>query len=525
VSEKLTILLLHFAIALTLSVIITPFTRFVGARLGAFDEQGERKVHLGAIPRVGGIAICLSFLVSVFILHFLFGLPQAYLTLDRKTGLFLAGGLIVFGIGLFDDFHPIGHRVKFCFQVFGSSIAYLGGVHITYLFGVDIGGAHAVASYAVTIFWFVLFINALNLIDGLDGLAGGIAFFTSTVMAIISYWRGDFSSAFLFGALAGTCLGFLRYNFNPASIFMGDGGSYFLGYIIAGISILSSSKSQVGATILIPLLALGVPIFDTILAPIRRFLIGKRMFRPDTGHVHHRLVSMGFSTKKAVWIIYAASLVLCVFSLFLVNLHNQTVGIFLASLASVVFLFLKKLGYLQHLDADRIYGWIKDVSDEAGLSRERRSFLNLQLAICDSKDLEELWKNTCRALMMLDFDMSKIKVANQANRGDRNPDQPAGHTDLGIPGISLPKRELDNVGEADHDVEWTWTYNGFDPNRYVCQECMFKLELPLLDDQNNNLGTLWLVKDLKRNSFSHYTLRRVEHLRRSVTRTLKTLGQ
>ena len=524
-SGKLTIIFIHFVTALVLALLTTPLVGSLGTRLRAFDQPNERKVHRKPIPRVGGIAIFLSFFVTLFVTHLLYGPYETALTLDLKVGMFLLGGIVVFGVGLCDDFHRIRPRIKLAFQVLGASIAYLGGIHITNLFGLDLELPYGpLVSYAVTVFWFVLFINALNLIDGLDGLAAGIAFFSATVMTIISTWGGHYFNALVFGTLAGACLGFLRYNFNPASIFMGDGGSYFLGYVIAGMSIVNSSKTQIGATILIPLLALGVPIFDTLLAPLRRFVMGKGMFRPDTGHIHHRLVAMGFSTKKTVWIIYAASVVLCAVSLLLVHLQNQRIGIFLVSLALVAFLFLKRLGYLEYLAADKIYGWFRDVSDVAGLTHERRSFLNLQLEINDSKDLQELWQNTCQALTMLDFDMSKIVISNHRNGGNGKSGHAAVVAHQGTNGNGGPKVKPTNGDKANGHVELVWTHNGFDLNSDGCRDCLLKLELPLLNDRADNLGMLWLVKDLKRHSVSHYTLRRVEHLRRSVTRTLERLG-
>ena len=155
-----------------------------------------------------------------------------------------------------------------------------------------------VFSYLITLFWFILFINAVNLADGLDGLAGGIICFVASVMVILSILNDNYVVAMMFTALSGSVLGFLRYNFNPASIFLGDGGSYFLGYMIAALSILGNVKHQVGAATMIPILALGVPLFDTILSPLRRFVKGRKMFHPDDGHVHHRLIRMGFSVKK-----------------------------------------------------------------------------------------------------------------------------------------------------------------------------------------------------------------------------------
>jgi UDP-GlcNAc:undecaprenyl-phosphate/decaprenyl-phosphate GlcNAc-1-phosphate transferase len=524
VSGKLTIIFVYFVTALVLALLTTPLAGSLGTKLGAFDHPNERKIHRKPIPRVGGIAIFLSFFTTLFLTHLLYGPYETALNLDIKVGMFLTGGIIVFGIGLCDDFHRIKPRVKFAFQVLGASIAYLGGIHITNLFGLDLRLPYGPpVSYVVTVFWFVLFINAINLIDGLDGLAAGIAFFSSTVMTVISTWSGQYLNGLVFGTLAGACLGFLRYNFNPASIFMGDGGSYFLGYIIAGMSIVNSSKTQIGATILIPLLALGVPIFDTILAPIRRFVVGKGMFRPDSGHIHHRLVAMGFSTKKAVWIIYVASMGLCVMSLLLVNRHNQEIGIFLVFLALVAFLFLKRLGYLEHVAANKICDWFRDVSDEAGLSHDRRSFLNLQLEINNSKDLQELWHNTCQALTVLDFDMSKIVISNHGNGGNGKSGHPAMVADQETNGNGRHRNVPANGDKANGHLELLWTHNGFDLSKDGCQECLLKLELPLLNDRNDNLGILWLIKDLKRNSFSHYTLRRVEHLRRSVTRTLERL--
>ncbi len=234
---------------------------------------------------------------------------------------------------------------------------------------------------------------------------------------------------------------------------------------------------------------------------------------------------MGFSTKKAVFIIYAASMVLCILSLLLVNLQNRIIGIFLLALAITAFCFLKRLGYLKHIAPERIYGWIKDVSDEAGFSHERRSFLNMQLEISGSKTYQELWQNTCKALEMLDFDMSKILLWNHANGRNGNSDfwrNPGGPINL-RKGIAGSMAETSDGKRGNRRVEWVWTHNGFDIDRDGRHECLLKLELPLLDDRNNNLGMLWLVKDLKRNSVSHYTLRRIEHLRRSVTQTLDKL--
>jgi UDP-GlcNAc:undecaprenyl-phosphate GlcNAc-1-phosphate transferase len=387
------------------------------------------------------------------------------------------------------------------------------------------------------VFWFVLFINAVNLIDGLDGLAAGIIFFASLVLIILSVVKGEYLIGMLFAALAGACLGFLRYNFNPASIFMGDSGSYFLGYAIAGLSIMGSIKSQVGAAMLIPVMALGIPLFDTILSPIRRFVRGRKMFHPDKGHVHHRLVEMGLTTKKVVWMIYAMTFSLCL---------------------------IRKLGYFEYVASDKIYGWFKDLSDEAGFSHDRRSFLNLQIEIEESGDLKALWVNVCRALEKLKFDMGEMDVRAGAGgsqmsevRGLRTEDggrrsevgdRRAGSGDRRTQKSSKLKAESSKLkaqreegmsscgtdelkgvgnnpglgleGNPGSKRQLFWTRDGFDSSNDICKESLLKLELPLIDNENKMLGTLWLIKDLNTDAISHYTLRRVEHLRRTVIGTL-----
>ena len=218
----------------------------------------------------------------------------------------------------------------------------------------------------------------------------------------------DYLIALEFAALAGALLGFLRYNFNPASIFMGDGGSYFIGYTIAALSVLGSIKTQLGTTLLIPLLALGVPIFDTLLAPIRRWMLGRRMFHPDKGHIHHQLVERGISSRQAVLIIYGISFVLCAAGIILVHIRNAMAGVLLVVLIIVLFIVIRKLGYLEYLAVDKFSGWFRDLSYEAGFTHSRRSFLNVQIETERSQSIEEIWENVCEAMDIMQFDKGEI---------------------------------------------------------------------------------------------------------------------
>jgi len=453
------------------------------------DEPAERKVHVKPIPRTGGLAIFVVFVLTLVISSLFNTNISNLLELDRQIIFFFGGAVICFGIGLFDDFRRLGPKVKFSFQIIAASIAYWGGIHIG---GFNVFAVYikvGLLSYFITVFWFIFFINAVNLVDGLDGLAGGIVVFASVIMVILSILREDYLTALFFTALGGSVLGFLRYNFNPATVFLGDGGSYFLGYAVAGLSIMGSVKSQVGAAMLIPLLALGVPLFDTVLSPLRRFIRGKRMFRPDNEHIHHRLVDMGLTTKKTVLLIYMLTFFLCIAAVIMVNMRDEQAGLFLIVLGAGAVIFVRKLGYFEYIASDKLYGWFKDLTDDVGIRRERRSFLSRQIDTGRSETLEELWQNIIMALEMLEFDMAKLHL------NSKNP--------------------LDTKVQN----QLVWTRDGFDQNNDLGKECLFKLEVPLLNNKNKNFGTLCLVKNLQRDAINHYTLRRVEHLRRTLVAT------
>jgi UDP-GlcNAc:undecaprenyl-phosphate GlcNAc-1-phosphate transferase len=232
-------------------------------------------------------------------------------------------------------------------------------------------------------------------------------------MIILSAMHGDYLTAFYFSALGGAILGFFKYNFNPASIFLGDGGSYFLGYAVAALSIVGSVKSQLGALMLMPLLALGVPIFDTILSPTRRFIKGRKIFRPDQGHIHHIFLRMGLSSRKVVLIIYGITMALCLLAIFFVNLRNGAGGFVLIILLCGMIFMVRKMGYLEYLAFDKFYGWFQDVTDVAGFSNERRSFLSLQIEANKSRKLEELWAHIGNALEMLRFDKTELHYCTE----------------------------------------------------------------------------------------------------------------
>ena len=564
----MTTILITFLVALGLSLLLTPLAGKFGKRFGAVDVPNDRKIHATVMPRTGGLAIFVTFLVVLVIAKLWKTEITNLFILDQEILFFLCGALIAFGIGFVDDFHRINAGVKFLFHVAAASVAFFGGLKIG---TIGIFGSSFVSgsfSYVLTVFWFVILINAINLVDGMDGLAGGIIVFACIVIVILNILRAEYFTAILFSALGGATLGFLRYNFNPATIFLGDGGSYFLGYAVAGLSIMSSAKTQIGAILLIPVLALGVPIFDAILAPVRRFVRGKKMFSPDNGHIHHRLMEMGLTTKRVVWTLYSISCALCIAAVIVVNLRDEKAGLFLVVLGVGAVFFVRKLRYFEYFGSDKIYGWLRDITDVAGLSRERRSFLNVQMDMSASKSLDGLWENTIRGVDMLQFDMVEMALPGTRDRGQRSevidpqiiPVRSSGPIPVpfseamgqagqaqitqirkkgqkvfqegieakgGCKGLDLAGGDVGQGGERRSKNDWQrrWIRDGFDGEIDICRECMLKLELPLLKEDGHNLGTLWLAKDLKRDSISHYTLQRVEHLRRTLINTVEKLAK
>ena len=300
ISDSLLINILWVTVgAFLLTAFLVPLVKLLAFRIGAVDKPNQRKVHTKVMPRMGGLAIYAAYWVATFL-----ALPA-----DRPlVGAFLGATLLVF-VGIVDDMTDMPAKLKLLGQIIAAGIACAGGVRIEFVtgfIGADLLNL-AWLSVPVSIIWMVAIINAINLIDGLDGLAAGVSCIAAVSMAIVALQNQDVHMALMAVGLAGAALGFLLYNFHPASIFMGDTGSMFLGYMLAVISIHSASKGLTVVSVFIPILILGVPIFDTLFAIIRRSLAGQPIFEADKAHLHHCLLRMGLSHRNTVLLIYAIS--------------------------------------------------------------------------------------------------------------------------------------------------------------------------------------------------------------------------
>jgi len=291
---------LAFATAVFVSFALTPIVKTFAYKIGAIDvPKDARRMHKDPIPRVGGLAIYLGFLVSALI----FG------NLDNSFKAILLGSVVLVLMGIVDDVMALPAKTKFVGQIAAAMIPILTDVRISVLTNpfssepIHLGWL----SIPVTVVWIVGMINAVNFIDGLDGLACGVSSIASLTVFTIALLVSEPYVAIVMAALAGACFGFLPYNLNPAKIFMGDTGATFLGYILATISIQGMFKYYAIVTFIIPFLLLGVPIFDICFAFLRRIAKGKSPMVADRSHMHHKLIDMGFSQKQAVAIIYVIS--------------------------------------------------------------------------------------------------------------------------------------------------------------------------------------------------------------------------
>ncbi len=282
-----------------LSFTLTPPVRVLAHKLKAIDVPADgRRMHKKPIPRMGGLAIFVAFSVTILI----FG------DINKQIVGLLLGAVIIVVLGMLDDIYRLNAWLKLCVQIISAAIPVFMGVKIEFInfFGKYIV-FNELLSFALTVVWIVAVTNAVNLIDGLDGLACGISTISAFTIMVFALLHLDFRVAFIVAVLAGSCLGFLPYNRNPARIFMGDTGALFLGYTLSVISVLGLFKFDAIVSFWIPFLTFALPLADTIFATVRRLIHRQPIFSPDRGHFHHRLIDIGFTQKQAVAVLYSVS--------------------------------------------------------------------------------------------------------------------------------------------------------------------------------------------------------------------------
>ena len=342
--------MLAFVLAAITALLATPLVMILAARTGALDMPDARKVHKKPIPRIGGIGIYAAFIISMVLIRIFVELSGELLW--GVSGLILSGTIIML-VGIIDDYKNLPAKVKLLGQIFAAAILVIGfDVRIDFITD-PFGDYIYLEWFAVpaTIFWLVGLSNTINLIDGLDGLAAGVSMIAAITIMFVALEQNVMIIAVLTAALAGAAFGFLFFNFNPASIFMGDSGALFLGFMLAGISVIGAVKCAATIALIVPILALGLPILDTAFAIVRRYRGGVPIFRPDKGHLHHRLLGLGFTQRQAVLLMYVISALLGLSAVALTEVSSQ-IAIFILLIVIVAILYgAKKLGILSMRNA------------------------------------------------------------------------------------------------------------------------------------------------------------------------------
>lgn len=320
--------------ALALSYVLTPLVIRIAKHVGAIDvPKDERRVHSKPIPLIGGLGIYISVMLAAIIF--------VDIPVDKMLSI-MVGSLIIVFVGFIDDINPVDAKYKFLVQIAAACIVVYGGIRIR-TFQPFFMGANQISlgflfSAFVTVFWIVGITNTINFIDGLDGLTGGVASISSLTITYIALANGRYEIALMSVILAGACLGFLPYNFNPARIFMGDTGALFLGFMLSVLSIEGTIKGVVAITVIAPILALGIPIFDTSFAILRRLKNGIAPWEPDKGHLHHRILELGYGQKATVLTLYIINILFAITVVFLIN--KQFLQMSISLLAAILMIVL-----------------------------------------------------------------------------------------------------------------------------------------------------------------------------------------
>ncbi|HQN74023.1 MAG TPA: MraY family glycosyltransferase, partial [bacterium] len=340
--------LTSFIVSFLFVLVTTPFLIKIGIKHGFVDKVDQRKIHQGVIPRIGGIGIAMGTLFPLFLLYFYNNfVSQTLFGSIENVVVIIFGGLSISILGLFDDIKGLPAKFKFLFQIALAVIAIYCGFSINAMstpWGVvQLGWV----GHFITVLWIVGIINAFNLIDGMDGLSSGVSFFACITIMSLSIVNGYMFVALVSAALAGAVVGFLVYNFNPAKIFMGDAGSMFIGYVLAVLSLKNQSKGHTIVSMLVPIIAMGLPILDTTLAFLRRFLRNQSIFSADKQHIHHILLSKGLNQRKVVFMLYGISVVFTALAMLLIFQKDVEAFLVIVVFSIVVFVIVSKLGYTE----------------------------------------------------------------------------------------------------------------------------------------------------------------------------------
>ncbi len=340
-----------FAIAFFVALVSTPLAKKIAIKFNAIDEPKARGLHKSPKPRMGGLAIILGFFVALLV-----AMPFVEELRTIQVLGFTIGALFIIVLGIFDDIYQLSAKIKLVVQILSAVIVVYTGTTVTFV-SIEFLDRVQYLSPVITVIWIVGLTNAVNILDGVDGLAAGVTAICSSCLFVLCIISGSPLAVIFTASLAGSCLGFLPRNFSPAELFMGDTGSTFLGYVLAVSSIIGLFKGYAILSIVIAVFSMALPIVDTTFAMLRRFFNGKPIMQADRGHLHHRLVDRGYSHKKTVLILYSISAVSGIIAILLSVQSFESVLVmivFLIILMSMIFVYRSRLAQRNKDDDNNI---------------------------------------------------------------------------------------------------------------------------------------------------------------------------
>lgn len=475
-----------FMISACASLVLTPLLRRFCERYRLVDEpRDDRRVHEKPVPRLGGVAIFVSLLIAVSVLPLLNNLLTHTLRPDlRGIVVFLVCGFLVLLLGVYDDLRGANARVKFAGLAGVAVLFYVLGGRIETLSIPFVGSVtlHPVIGFLVTLVWVVGIANAFNLIDGVDGLASGSALFSSMVLFSVSLIQGRPLVAVIALVLTGALAGFLRYNFNPASIFLGDSGSLFVGFTLAALAILGSQKASTAVAVAIPILAFGLPVVDTSVSIARRFLSGKPIFEGDREHIHHMLLERGWSQRRVALVLYGVSALFALLAMLFVNSGNGLTAVLLFVVGVVVVL---ALGRLRYHEVDELQASVRRNIGE----RRARLANNLRMrracrAVSSASTLDELFGGVLEVLELGEFAYATAQL--NCN----------GHLEVNERAVALASKEglMRFAVMSEGRICWTWKRSDLNNVDVVGSDGFWAMRLPLGGKQGS-FGYLNLYRE------------------------------
>jgi len=476
-----------FLIATFSALIITPLVRRLCQRFKFLDVPTDgRRVHKSAVPRLGGIAIFASFILTLSTLPLVSNLLTDSLR-PHTSQLFiiLIPATLVLLLGVYDDLRGANAAIKFLGLGLIASLFYAMGGRIEVLAIPFVGAIHfhPVIGFFMTVFWLVGISNAFNLIDGIDGLAPGAALFSSLVILVVSLAGENPLMVVVALVLCGSLAGFLRYNFNPASIFLGDSGALFVGFLLASLSVLGAQKATTAVAVITPILAFGLPVVDTGMTLARRLISGRPLFQGDGEHIHHMLLARGWSQRRVVIILYAVCAVFGLLAALSTKTSSPVTGLVLFVIAVAVII---AVGHLRYHEVDELRAGMKrTVGDRrvrvANNIRVRRASLALTKAL----SLNELFEAVGQMLEFEEFAYANAQIGQvgQAAANERTFTQ------------AKKRGKTERLEFVNGRIAWSWAGDGVSVEDVIGSTEFWCFRLPLATE-NGEWGWMNLYRPL-----------------------------